>query len=314
MGRETFFNHIAYNRNHIWDGKNITEANELLSNITSPGFIAAFQVNLYIFGYTKPLSILLQGSTIDLCCAFKEINIVKLILLEIRNDSEQEFKRIYEKMVKMANKAGLEGMLVPRTCGRQNFRNNMDFTTPEEYWRRTVFVPFMDHLNKEFAERFSKLSENSLLGMKLIPSHVASISAHDEAGIIHHFKEDLPSPGLVAQELRRWKTLWSGISEDASNTLPEKINSSIFSLKSFPNIATILHVLSITPVTVATTERANSALKHIKTQKRSMMGQDRLNALLLLFIHKDISLNYDAVIDLYANRYPRRMSFLNPLS
>ena len=76
---------------------------------------------------------------------------------------------------------------------------------------------------------------------------------------------------------------------------------------------TILHILSITPVTVSSTERANSALKFIKSDRRSTMGQDRLNALLLLYVHKDIVLDYEAVIDLYASRYPRRMVLVNPL-
>ena len=75
---------------------------------------------------------------------------------------------------------------------------------------------------------------------------------------------------------------------------------------------TILLNLSITPVTVASTERANSALKFIKSD-RSTMGQDRLNALLLLYVHKDIVLDYEAVIDLYASRYPRRMVLVNSL-
>ena len=56
---------------------------------------------------------------------------------------------------------------------------------------------------------------------------------------------------------------------------------------------------AITTVMVATTERANSAPKHIKTPNRSTMGQERLNALLLLDIHIGIfSLNHEAYIDL----------------
>lgn len=43
------------------------------------------------------------------------------------------------------------------------------------------------------------------------------------------------------------------------------------------------------------------------------MGQDRLNALLLLYVNKDIVLDYEAVIDLYASRYPQRMVLVNPL-
>ena len=63
----------------------------------------------------------------------------------------------------------------------------------------------------------------------------------------------------------------------------------------------------------STTERANSALKFIKSDRRSTMGQDLLNSLLLLYVHKDIQLNYDAVVDLYASHYPRGMTLLNPM-
>ena len=42
------------------------------------------------------------------------------------------------------------------------------------------------------------------------------------------------------------------------------------------------------------------------------MGQDRLNALLLLYIHKVIILDYETVIDLYASHYPRWMVLVNP--
>ena len=42
--------HIMSNDEHVWDGKTITKANGLLSNIISPSFIAVFQVNLCIWG------------------------------------------------------------------------------------------------------------------------------------------------------------------------------------------------------------------------------------------------------------------------
>ena len=41
------------------------------------------------------------------------------------------------------------------------------------------------------------------------------------------------------------------------------------------------------------------------TDFRSMMGEERLNALSLVCIHRDIFLNYDKIIDIYAFKYPR---------
>ena len=62
----------------------------------------------------------------------------------------------------------------------------------------------------------------------------------------------------------------------------------------FPNIYVIL-VISVTlPVTSCECERTISMLKLLKTSLQSTMGNDRLNGLALLLIHRDVDLNPDA--------------------
>ena len=43
------------------------------------------------------------------------------------------------------------------------------------------------------------------------------------------------------------------------------------------------------------------------------MREERLNAVSLLFIYKDVALDYDVIIDDYAKRNKRRMTFINPM-
>ena len=45
-----------------------------------------------------------------------------------------------------------------------------------------------------------------------------------------------------------------------------------------------------------------------------MMGEERLIALLLVHIHRDIFLEYNKIIGMYACKCPRRMLLINPLS
>ena len=294
---------IAKNTDMIWDGKAVTEAQGSLHNISSPGFIAAFKVNIHMFGYTKPLSCLLQGSAMDVITAYNEIHTVKKILNDIRKDPAKEFKPVFESMLAMSEIAGSAAeMPIPRTCGRQTARSNVEALSPEEYWCRTVFIPFLDHLIQEFVDRFSQLNEDAIKGLQLLPKNVSKLSAEDTHTICQHFRTDLPSPQFFSQEVRRWKVLWSPQPTELPSTLRDTLHSQFYVPKSYPNIATILHILSVTPVTASTTDRANSALKFIKSDRRSTMGQDRLNSLLLLCVHKDIQLNYDAVVDLYASR------------
>ena len=47
------------------------------------------------------------------------------------------------------------------------------------------------------------------------------------------------------------------------------------------------------PVTSAGVQRANSSLRYIKNVYRSTMTEDRFN---VLFIHRDIKLDYDAIV------------------
>ena len=66
----------------------------------------------------------------------------------------------------------------------------------------------------------------------------------------------------------------------------------------------MLHLLLLTPVTSASVERENSALKFVKSDRCNGMGEGRPNALLLLFMHKDISIEVEEVVNIFAKRKP----------
>jgi triphosphoribosyl-dephospho-CoA synthetase len=51
--------------------------------------------------------------------------------------------------------------------------------------------------------------------------------------------------------------------------------------------------------------RVNSDLKFVKSDWRSTTGEERLNALLLLYIHRDLNVNIDDVIDTCASKHAR---------
>jgi hypothetical protein len=77
----------------------------------------------------------------------------------------------------------------------------------------------------------------------------------------------------------------------------------------FPNIKCLLTILSVIPITTASAERSFSSLKRIKTYLRSTMGQERLNVLAMLHINKDIQVNPEEVLDMFAKKHKRRLQF-----
>ena len=80
-----------------------------------------------MFGYTKGLSSLLQGSTMDVLMAYNEIHLVKKIFVSMRKDAEKEFKPIFDSMLAMAEVAGClyQGLVSDRLQG------NIQASNPE---------------------------------------------------------------------------------------------------------------------------------------------------------------------------------------
>ncbi|KAF0710852.1 52 kDa repressor of the inhibitor of the protein kinase-like [Aphis craccivora] len=63
---------------------------------------------------------------------------------------------------------------------------------------------------------------------------------------------------------------------------------------------TLLQLFATIPVTTASAERSFSSLRRLKNYLRSTMGQERLNSLAVLNIHKNIPINIDEVINIFS--------------
>ena len=72
-----------------------------------------------------------------------------------------------------------------------------------------------------------------------------------------------------------------------------------------------MKLILVMPATNSTSERSFSALRRVKTYLRSTMGQQRLNDLLLLHVHKEItdSLNLKEVVNNFVNSEHRLRVF-----
>ena len=86
-----------------------------------------------------------------------------------------------------------------------------------------------------------------------------------------------------SQEIQLWKQNWAN-KENIPTALSETLHNIITkNMKQiFPNVTQVFNILLTAAATSASVERTNSALK---TDFRSMMGEERLKALLLAYIH-----------------------------
>ena len=78
-----------------------------------------------------------------------------------------------------------------------------------------------------------------------------------------------------------WKCFWS-----QSDKLPSTPQETIKKVdeNTFPLVTKILKLLMLIPATAATIERGHSSLKFLKNHLHSVMSEDCMNTLMLLYI------------------------------
>ena len=78
----------------------------------------------------------------------------------------------------------------------------------------------------------------------------------------------------------------------------------------FPNIFCLLRILVVLPVTTAELERVFSKVEKTLTSLRSTMGEERLEALVLLEVHRDRTPSITTLIDAFALGGTRKLNFI----
>ncbi|KAI8556872.1 hypothetical protein RHMOL_Rhmol05G0289700 [Rhododendron molle] len=82
----------------------------------------------------------------------------------------------------------------------------------------------------------------------------------------------------------------------------------------YPLIDRLIRLILILPVSTATTERAFSAMKCVKTRLRNRMEDELLASFLITYIEKDIARGFDtdSIIDAFNDMKERRVQFKMP--
>ena len=280
--------------------------------MTTTDFICALVITNRCMGYLRGLTYSLQAEAKDVVEAVADVDSVVNALDDVRKNVESYHKDWYEEAGKMCTSVGVEPSL-PRLCGRQKHRHNVPAEDPATCYRRCITIPMIDHFLTDMKSRFSPHHRVALLGLSLVPSALVSLSADNikanVAGLVAQYQHDLRSPRSVATQVHSWKLKWEEKAKQHGKAcLPTSPSEALPHATSlFPDIQILLQILCTLPVTSCTNERSHSSLKRIKTYLRSTCSNERLSALALMLIHRDVPVDPLTMVEEFARRQPRRM-------
>ena len=122
--------------NNHWEGlgqKATDSAHSLMKSQTDPTFLVVLNVCSYVLGFTKPFSIMLKATAMDVITADQNIRQVKEQLKTMRINIDKVFEEdVWARATKLATITEVE-LTLPRVCHRMTRRTNLPSTTPQEY-------------------------------------------------------------------------------------------------------------------------------------------------------------------------------------
>ena len=298
------FEEMSTNAAKSFNNETSSKASSFLSLISSFQFIVALVISRNILDLTLPVTELLQARAIDIMDGIHLIDALKNLGITMRNEVDLYHDRWYTEAVALADKISIEEKM-PRCASKQKHRDNPPASTPD-YFKMSITIPLLDHLNLDLKTRFDFSTINSYYGLSIVPSKMISMLTASGSQdwkekfklFINFYEDDLSNPLALDGELDLWQSYW----ETYQGSRPDSITATLkhLTFHGFDNIKISLRILATLPVTSCECERSFSALKRLKTYSRSTMVEDRLNGLALMHIHQEIQPSIDEVINTFS--------------
>ncbi|KAK2712063.1 hypothetical protein QYM36_010928 [Artemia franciscana] len=138
-------------------------------------------------------------------------------LVKHRETCDEKFALVFEQVKELSDKIQL-AVEVPVITQRQVYRNYPPPITPEEYYRRVVFIPMLNSVRSDLKSRFSTDTLNSFWLTVLLPSNIVNCtddllqSSVKEISSMYGQLLGLTVPStrktLILVEVHGWRNRW----------------------------------------------------------------------------------------------------------
>lgn len=186
----------------------------------------------------------------------------------------------------------LKDSVVECTLGQRNYDLN------KEYYKSNIYLQLINNILNELKKRFSSNNLNILTGISsLCPTSSTFLNFDSLKSFARHL--DLDTSTLL-NEIAVVKPMLQSQNKPLTNIIDLYQVLYPFT-EAFPMLITLIKGAITMPVSSTTCERTFSKMKLIKTTIRNTMTDDRLSDLCLIAIERDIEVDFEELIDMFAD-------------
>lgn len=288
-----------------------SRAFQLSCTTSKDSFIVCLIIMAKYSSILEPIVNKLQGVNTNLCTVHQYIKNNLLPILKMhRTKSEDQFHNIFNTTNKMACDLDIE-IKIPRLANRQTNRSNYNTSTIEEYYRISLFLPYLDSIINSLESRFTESNEIPFKLGNLHPSEMITINKCDFTLILENLHNLYNIDNLI-EEGKTWYDFWN--IEENAHRINREHNVSMYlkDCEFFPSIKKCILIYLTIPPTTCTIERSFSTLRRVKTWIRSTMTEERLTGLCMLSLHRKKIQNINLVEKVIAefSKNKRNLEFM----
>ena len=287
------------------------KAHLLFTAITTPTYILTLLVIATYSAKLEPVCNQLQQVNMNIKDVTAHIIQLTDVLQSHRDNVSEEFSLIFKKAQSICEELDIE-LKQPRLNKRQVHRWNLPSANAEEYFRRSIFIPYLDSIISSLQIRYSSTQDKAFSLLQLHPKEMSKLDKSSFLTVL----EDINSlygdilPNFIS-DATTWYEMWKN--KNIANEITDCMSLIEEATKFYPAVSEALKIAMTLPATTCSIERSFSTLRRVKTWNRSTMSDDRLSGLCMLSVHKKRINNcanfIDKVVDKFGQQ-KRRLELL----
>lgn len=251
---------------------------------------------------------LFEGPSLDYARGEYLISSVIQQISDLKN--EKSFADIYSRATEFckSNNIDLVAQYTPRrtTTAPARFKEfivnetlgHRDTLSTQLDFREKIYYPLIGCILVELKDRFSSKTLSLLKSLSTVyPESENFLNINDIQSFSDHIDGDL---NATKNEFMVIKPM---IKNKPITNVIEFLNELLPMAGAFPNTIRMIKAAVTMPISQVTCERSFSKMKLIKTYARNSMNDDRLSDLTILAIERAFEIDFENVIDVFANNH-----------